>query len=73
MEITSFMSDFEKLPAKIQQQVLDYIEFLTSKYKKEPDFSEYHNRILTVSQWSEKDVKYLREIDNKYNWKVEEW
>ena len=34
MEITNFISDFENLPAKIQQQVLDYIEFLTSKYKK---------------------------------------
>ena len=34
MEITSFISDFENLPTKIQEQVLDYIEFLMSKYKK---------------------------------------
>jgi hypothetical protein len=74
MEIANFISDFENLPKQIQEQVLDYIEFLMSKYKKkEPDFSEYHNKIQTVSQWSEKDVEYLKEIENKYNWKVEEW
>jgi len=69
--IVSFISDFENLPTKIQQQVLDYIEFLMAKYKKkEPDFSEYYNRNQTVSQWSEKDVEYLREIENKYKAQV---
>ena len=34
MEITSFISDFENLPKQIQEQVLDYIEFLMKKYKK---------------------------------------
>jgi hypothetical protein len=34
MEITSFISDFENLPRKIQEQVLDYVEFLMTKYKK---------------------------------------
>ena len=74
MEITNFISDFENLPKQIQEQVLDYIEFLMTKYKKKkPDFSEYYNRIQTVSQWSEEDVEYLREIENNYNWKIEEW
>ena len=34
MEITSFISDFKNLPKNIQDQVLDYIEFLMTKYKK---------------------------------------
>lgn len=34
METTRFISDFENLPVKIQEQVLEYIEFLISKYKK---------------------------------------
>lgn len=34
MEITSFISNFENLPKQIQEQVLDYIEFLITKYKK---------------------------------------
>ncbi len=33
MQYTSFISDFENLPKQIQEQVLDYIEFLMSKYK----------------------------------------
>ena len=33
MQISSFISDFENLPKHIQEQVLDYIEFLVSKYK----------------------------------------
>jgi hypothetical protein len=32
MEYTSFISDFENLPKHIQQQLIDYAEFLKSKY-----------------------------------------
>ena len=42
MEITSFISDFENLPKQIQEQVLDYIEFLMKKYKNtEKNFKFY--------------------------------
>ncbi len=34
MEIINYISDFENLPKQIQQQVLDYIEFLLDKYQK---------------------------------------
>ena len=37
MEIASFISDFENLPKQIQEQILDYIEFLTVKYKKKEE------------------------------------
>ena len=34
MELMNFISDFEKLPEKIQKQVIDYIEFLITRYTK---------------------------------------
>jgi hypothetical protein len=37
MEIANFISDFENLPKQIQEQILDYIEFLTTKYKKKEE------------------------------------
>ena len=45
MEIASFISDFENLPTKIQEQVLDYIEFLISKYKKKKKGIHHLNSI----------------------------
>ena len=32
MEFTSFISDFENLPKHIQRQLIEYAEFLKSKY-----------------------------------------
>ena len=60
---------YNMLDENARKQLNDFIDFLLSKNKKKkkPDFSEYHNRIQTVSQWSEEDVKYLREIENNYN------
>jgi len=33
MEFTSFISDFENLPEHMQRQLIEYAEFLKSKYK----------------------------------------
>jgi len=65
---------YNMLDENARKQLNDFIDFLLSKNKKsEPDLLEYYDRIQTVSQWSEADVEYLREIENNYNWKVEEW
>ena len=43
MEFTSFISDFENLPKHIQRQLIEYAEFLKSKYmtdKNSPDKKE---------------------------------
>ena len=55
---------YNMLDENARKQLNDFIDFLLSKKKKKPDFSEYYNRIQTVSQWSEEDVEYLREIEN---------
>jgi hypothetical protein len=33
MEFTSFISDFENLPKDIQKQLIEYADFLKSKYR----------------------------------------
>lgn len=35
MELSGFIEDFEKLPNHIQKQLIEYAEFLISKYKKD--------------------------------------
>jgi hypothetical protein len=35
MEFTSFISDFENLPKHVQRQLIEYAEFLRSKYMPE--------------------------------------
>ena len=34
MEISGFIEDFENLPKHIQKQLIEYAEFLVSRYKK---------------------------------------
>ncbi|MFC1731087.1 DUF2281 domain-containing protein [candidate division KSB1 bacterium] len=34
MELSGFINDFEKLPKYIQRQLIDYAEYLLSKYQK---------------------------------------
>jgi hypothetical protein len=34
MELSGFIEDFEKLPKHIQRQLIEYAEFLISKYMK---------------------------------------
>ncbi|MFC2101245.1 DUF2281 domain-containing protein [Bacteroidota bacterium] len=34
MELSAFIKDFEKLPKHIQRQLIEYAEYLLSKYQK---------------------------------------
>jgi predicted house-cleaning noncanonical NTP pyrophosphatase (MazG superfamily) len=72
--MTDIVLKYNMLDENARKQLNDFIDFLLSKNKeKETDISEYYNRIQTVSQWSDEDVAYLHEIENKFNWKVEAW
>jgi hypothetical protein len=60
MDFTSFIAEFENLPKQMQQQVLDYIRFLSDKSGKK-------------NKSSQKNVKFtfdwengLEELKNKY-------
>ena len=35
MELSGFIADFENLPGHIQKQLIEYAEFLISKYQKD--------------------------------------
>lgn len=54
---------YNMLDEDAKRQLDDFIDFLLIRNKKsETGFPEYYDRIQTVSQWSEADVEYLREI-----------
>jgi hypothetical protein len=45
MEFTTFISDFENLPKHIQKQLIEYAEFLKSRYMKEKNPSEWKDQL----------------------------
>ena len=45
MEFTSFISDFENLPNHIQRQLIEYAEFLKSKYLTEKNAQDSKEKL----------------------------
>ncbi len=68
---------YELLNASEKKEVGDFIDFLFSKKKrqvKHKSVSDYKKKILSVSTWSEEDVKIFEENRIKLNqWKPETW
>ncbi|MCF8365439.1 MAG: hypothetical protein K9H16_06640 [Bacteroidales bacterium] len=65
---------YNLLDKNAKQQLNDFLDFLLMKAKNSPvNQLEYTQKIQTVSQWSEDDVAYLKDISDNYNWNVEEW
>lgn len=72
--MSSMLLKYNSLDPKAQQQVRDYIDMLVSKMKpskKKP--SSYKERILSVSVWSEEDLKPLKENHAFNKFRAEEW
>lgn len=66
----NLLSSFEK------KEVSDFIDFLFSKKDKSklPAPSGYKNKILSVSTWSEEDVKVFEENKKLFNqWHPAAW
>ena len=67
---------FGLLDAIKRQEILDFLDFLLNKQKKERalNFKSYKEQILQVSTWSEKDIAVM-EIDSKRlsQWQAPEW
>lgn len=73
MDITYKYSLLNKLA---KQEVDDYIDFLLQKARKrrKSTNSSYRDKILTVSTWSESDLKVYEENKNLFNnWNIDEW
>jgi hypothetical protein len=72
--MTDLIIKYNLLDENARQQLNDFLDFLLMKAKKAPvDQSEYTQRIQTISQWTEDDVAYLKDIKDNYNWNIEEW
>lgn len=59
-----------------RQEILDFLDFLLSKQKKEraESFKLYKKQILQVSTWSEEDITSMETNSKKLSqWQVPEW
>ena len=66
----NLLNPFEK------KEVSDFIDFLFSKKNKseKPGPSGYKNKILSVSTWSEDDIKVFEENKKQFNqWPPTSW
>ncbi|MBX2891427.1 MAG: hypothetical protein KF734_10900 [Saprospiraceae bacterium] len=71
------LSKFELLDADAKQQLLDYLDFLVSKKKKEKakfDVKAYRENLLKVGVWSDEDIAPVEEARQLLNnWRIKEW
>jgi len=78
VRMASAILKYNKLPALEKKEVSDFIDFLFNRSKKEntpdPEDSDYKRDLLTVSVWSEEDLKVFEE-NSKYfkQWAPPTW
>lgn len=74
----SVILKYNQLPAFEKKEVSDFIDFLFNRAKKEPkpdpEISDYKKDLLTVSVWSDDDLKVFEE-NSKYfkQWQPPTW
>ena len=59
-----------------RQEILDFLDFLLNKQKKERagSFKSYKERILQVSVWSEDDISAMQTSSKRLSqWQAPEW
>ena len=59
-----------------RQEILDFLDFLLNKQKKERvgSFKSYKEQILQVSVWSEDDISSMQTSSKQLSqWKAPEW
>lgn len=69
------LEKYQMLDEEKKKLLDDFLEFLISKSGAENDSASraaYTQRIQTVSQWSEEDVEYLKDIRKHYSYNAEE-
>jgi hypothetical protein len=74
--MSELMMKYSMLDELGQQEVNHFIEFLLSKKRKQKQKSltNYKDKILQVSVWSEDDVKVFDENKKHLNqWTIQEW
>ena len=67
---------YNRLNKSARQEVNDFMDFLLSKQKtsKSALLSAYKNKILSISTWSESDMKTFNESKKMFDqWQVQDW
>ncbi|MEM0993362.1 MAG: hypothetical protein AAF806_27735 [Bacteroidota bacterium] len=67
---------YNLLDNSAQREVLNFIDFLLSKKKKQSstDWAAYRQRILKIPVWSDEDIEFMEVQSKRMNqWKIEEW
>ena len=75
-KMSAIVVKYNKLDKTARQELNDFIDFLLSKQKNTNPMllSTYKNKILSVSVWSDSDLKVFDENQKLFNnWKVQEW
>ncbi|NCO54835.1 MAG: hypothetical protein COS14_01190 [Bacteroidetes bacterium CG02_land_8_20_14_3_00_31_25] len=78
MSETQLFLKINSLPETMKQELLDFLEFLLSKKgsKKSTSkkMSSYKKNILSVSVWTDKDIKDMEtNLKNFGTWQIEKW
>ena len=70
------LSKYNLLDKDAQKEVVDFVDFLLSKTRtiRKKALSNYKNKILSVSTWTDEELKVFEENKKIFNqWKVERW
>ena len=73
--MSDILSKYNLLDKAARKEVLDFIDLLLSKKKaKKKSLSAYKEKILSVSTWTDEELKVFDENRKFFNqWKTEEW
>ena len=74
--MTDISIKYSLLDKTSKQEINDFIDFLLSKKSahKEIPLTDYKKKILTVSTWSDEEIKVFKDNENLFNqWSIEKW
>ena len=70
------LAKYHSLDENAKKEVLNFMDFLLSKKggTNKKSYLEYKDKILSVSVWSDDDLKIFEENEKLLNqWKIEKW
>ncbi len=73
--MSELLIKYNQLDALQKQELLDFLDFLLSKKKKQqPDLNDYKKKLLEISVWSEEDLAIFEENKKRFDeWQPTEW
>jgi hypothetical protein len=74
--MTDLALKYNLLDTSAKKEVIDFMDFLLSKETKikKSTKSDYKKKILKVSVWSDSDIDFMIQNQQKFNqWKAQDW